>query len=218
VPVLTFVTEMPFGIMTDRRPHIRQVRSYQCETSFFGICAGKWVTVSRFLSCVACLVLGLTLVATTATPAQAAKGPVKTYRERVVGTIISTSQNVTSTAGRINGTPIARGTTSGMQSAGTTPPPCSVGSSPASGTSTLVAYDGDNLYSSFTGSVCESQSTSNSGTYTLTGTFTIDGGTGKFAGATGSGTTDSTLTLHATPQGSQGPFVSHSLGTITLAH
>ncbi len=52
----------------------------------------------------------------------------------------------------------------------------------------------------------------------LTGTFTINGGTGKFAGATGGGTTDSTLTLHATPLGSHGPFVPHRLGTITPVH
>ena len=174
--------------------------------------------MKRVLSCLGCTIVGLLVLGAAAIPAQAAKGPVKTYRERVVGTIVSTSQNVTSSAGRINGTPIAQGTTSGMQAAGSTPPLCTVGNSPASGTSTLVASNGDNLYTSFTGTVCQSESTSNSGTYMLTGTFTIDGGTGKFAGATGGGTTDSTLTLHATPQGSQGPFVSHSLGTITLAH
>ena len=174
--------------------------------------------MKRVVICLGSIVFGLVLLGATAMPAEAAKGPVTaTYRERVVGTIVSTSQNFTSSAGRMNGSPIHRGTTSGLQSAASTPPPCTAGSSQASGTTTIVAANGDNLYTSFTARVCESQSTSNSGTYTLTGTFTITGGTGKFAGATGGGTTNSTLTLYATPQGSQGPFVSHSLGTITLA-
>jgi hypothetical protein len=174
--------------------------------------------MKRVLICLCCLLVGLIFLEATAGPAQAAKksDATHTYRERVIGTIVSTTQNVTSSSGRINGSAITRGTTSGMQAAGSTPPLCTVGSSLASGTSTLVAYNGDNLYTSFTGTVCESQSTSNSATYVLTGTYTINGGTGRFTGATGSGTTDSTLTLHPTPQGSQGPFVSHSLGTITL--
>jgi len=163
-------------------------------------------------------VVTLALLEATTVPAMAAKGPVRTYRERVVGTIVSTSQNFTSASGRMNGSPIARGTTSGMQAAGATPPLCTAGSSPASGTSTVVAPNGDNLYTSFSGTVCESQVSSNSGTYQLTATFTINGGTGRFTGATGGGATESTLTLFATPQGSQGPFVFHSLGTITLAY
>lgn len=174
--------------------------------------------MKRVLVCLGSVVLGLVLLGATAMPADAARGPVTvTYRERVVGTIVSTSEDVTNSAGRINGSPIRRGTTSGLQSAAGSPPPCTAGSGQASGTSTVVAANGNNLYTSFTGRVCESQSTSDSATYTSTGSFTVNGGTGKFAGATGSGTTDSTLTLYATPQGSQGPFISHSLGTITLA-
>src|ERR1700733_13244017 len=117
------------------------------------ICAGKWVKMKRILICLCCLIVGLTVLEATAGPAQAAKksGATHTYRERVVGTIVSMEQNLTSSSGRINGSPISRGTTSGMQAAGATPPLCTVGSSPASGTSTLVAHNGDNLYTSFTG-------------------------------------------------------------------
>jgi hypothetical protein len=179
-------------------------------------CAGKWVIVKRIAVCVGCLVLGLLAFGTTA--AHAARGPVtRSYRERSVGVIVSTSQNFTSTSGRVSGTPISRGTGSGTQAAGAAPPVCAIGSTSVSGSTTTVAANGDILDSSFSGSVCESVVTPTSGTYVVTATFTITGGTGRFAGATGGGTLSSTAVLHETPFGSQGPVLSHSLGTITLA-
>ena len=98
-----------------------------------------------------------------------------------MGTIVSTSQNVTSSAGRINGTPIARGTTSGMQASGIDAPTMHQW-----GTA-LHRERVPSLLPTGTTSIRHSpapyrESTSNSGTYMLTGTFTIDGGTGRLAG------------------------------------
>ena len=173
--------------------------------------------MKRIAICVGCLVLGSMLFGATA--AHAARGPVtKAYRERSVGVIISTAQNLTSTSGRVNGTPISHGTASGTQAAAANPPSCTFGSTSVSGSTITVASSGDILDSSFSGSVCESAATPTSGTYVVTATFTITGGTGRFAGATGGGALNSTAVLHAVPFGSQGPVLSHSQGTITLVH
>ena len=49
------------------------------------------------------------------------------------------------------------------------------------------------------------------------GTFTITGGTGPFANATGSGRLYSIITLYPAGNGTQGPFISLALGAIRLA-
>jgi hypothetical protein len=59
---------------------------------------------------------------------------------------------------------------------------------PASGPATLTAANGDTLTMQVTGTVCEVGATSANVPHTFTGTYTITGGTGRFAGATGSGT------------------------------
>lgn len=59
---------------------------------------------------------------------------------------------------------------------------------PASGTSTLTAANGDTLTLSNTGTVCEVGATGANVPHTFKGNFTITGGTGRFAGAGGSGT------------------------------
>jgi hypothetical protein len=79
-----------------------------------------------------------------------------------------------------------------------------------------VANNGDNLYDTFSGTVCVSSSTPSSTSYMVTATFTITGGTGRFLGATGGGSLSAVATLFQTPQGSQGPFTSHSNGSIQL--
>ena len=59
---------------------------------------------------------------------------------------------------------------------------------PATGSSTLTAANGATLTFSQTGTVCEVGKSSPNVAHTFTGTYTITGGTGRFAGATGSGT------------------------------
>ena len=54
---------------------------------------------------------------------------------------------------------------------------------PASGTGTITAANGDQLFQTDSGTVCES----GNGTHTFTGTYTNTGGTGRFAHATGGG-------------------------------
>jgi hypothetical protein len=60
---------------------------------------------------------------------------------------------------------------------------------PADGPSTLTAANGTNqLYFNNSGTVCEVGATGTYVPHTFSGTYTITGGTGKFAGATGQGT------------------------------
>ncbi|HUZ16539.1 MAG TPA: hypothetical protein VMU72_10260 [Gaiellaceae bacterium] len=59
---------------------------------------------------------------------------------------------------------------------------------PATGTGTITAANGDKLYQSETGTVCEVGASTPTASHTFTGTYTNTGGTGRFAGATGGGT------------------------------
>ena len=60
---------------------------------------------------------------------------------------------------------------------------------PASGTQGMISgANGDTLYQSETGTVCEVGASSLTAPHTFSGTFTITGGTGRFAAASGSGT------------------------------
>lgn len=138
------------------------------------------------------------------------------------GVIVSTTANFVMTSARVHGTLVAHGTATGSQTTQTgqpTAPPCSVGTAPVSGTTITVANDnGDNLYDSYTGTVCITSSTPNSASYIEKATETFTGGTGRFANATGSGTLTAVGTLFSSPQGSQGPFSAHATGTIQLSH
>jgi hypothetical protein len=179
-------------------------------------CAGEWVAMKR-----TCFGICLSALALCVLPESAAAAPsggkVKAYVEESRGVIISTSPNFVTSSSRIHGTLIAHGTSSGTQMAASTPPPCSTGTTSISGSTTAVAdKTGDNLYNTYTGTVCVSSSTASSTTYLVTATSTYTGGTGRFAGATGGGTFTATATLYATPQGSQGPFISRGRGTIDL--
>jgi hypothetical protein len=194
-----------------------QGRMDQCEAPRWAS-VGKWVTVRRV--CLG-IILGVLTASIGAGAASATPRPgrAEPYREVTRSVIVSTAQNMTTSSGQVTGTPIVHGTGSGSQAAGTTPPLCGSGpGSPTSGTTTTVAKNGNIIFTAFTGTVCQSGSTPTSGTYLLTGTFTITGGTGRFADATGGGTLTSKITLHPTPQGSQGPAVSHARGTIDLMH
>ncbi len=167
------------------------------------------------LSAVALTVFASPSMATGASPRT------KTFVEDSKGVVVSTTPNLVTTSARVHGTLIAHGTATGSQTTQTNQPaapPCSVGTSPVSGTTITVGNaKGDNLYDSYTGSVCMTSSTSNSASYIETATETFTGGTGKFANATGSGTLIAVATLFASPQGSQGPFTAHATGTIQLS-
>ena len=58
----------------------------------------------------------------------------------------------------------------------------------ATGTGTITAANGDTLFQSESGVVCEVGATGANAPHTFTGTYTNTGGTGRFAGATGGGT------------------------------
>lgn len=59
---------------------------------------------------------------------------------------------------------------------------------PATGTATITAANGDALYQTESGTVCEVGATGPNVAHTFSGTYQNTGGTGRFAGAGGSGT------------------------------
>jgi hypothetical protein len=170
----------------------------------------------RACFCICLSIFGLSVVSASAA-ASTIHGT--RYSEVTRGVVLSTVEDVTSTTGTVTGTLIAHGTSSGSQMASAAVPSCSLGlGGPISGSTITVANRGANLYTSFTGTVCESTSTSTAATYEVKAAFTITGGTGRFSNATGGGTFKSKATLRATPQGSQGPVTTRSRGVIFLEH
>ena len=161
-------------------------------------------------------VLGLTFFQGTAS-ATPAGWKVAPYVEIGSGTITSTVQDVTTSVGKVFGTPVVRGTTSGSQVAASPPPPCGPNAgSPVTGSVTTTASNGSQLTFSLSGTVCESATTSSYNRYLVTSTVTVTGGTGEFANATGGGKQYSVVTLYPTADGTQGPFTSFLFGIIRL--
>jgi hypothetical protein len=179
--------------------------------------AGKWVAVRRTCILTVVAVLGLTFFEGTAS-ATPNRWKVSPYVEIGSGTITSTVQDMTTSVGKVFGTPIVRGTTSGSEVAASPPPPCgpNVGS-PVTGSVVTTASNGSQLNLSLSGTVCEAATTSSYTRYLVTSTVTVKGGTGEFANATGGGKQYSVVTLYPTGDGTQGPFVSFLYGTIRLA-
>ena len=119
----------------------------------------------------------------------------------------------TTFAGTVQASHLGRGTFSGIEFTPLFPPLCSSGSgTPTSGSNALKAANGDVLQTEFSGTVCQSAPFTDA--FNLTATYTITGGTGRFAEATGAGTTIS----HAEfgPGFSAGPDTITSSGTIVL--
>jgi hypothetical protein len=165
----------------------------------------------------AVVVLGA-LSAFTGIAVASASGATPPFSAHGSGTAVSVVQNQTTQTGTVMGTLIGRGSFSGSEAAANAPPPCGSGpGAPATGSNTTTAANGDLLYTTNAGTLCVSASNSTSTTYQLTARFTITGGTGRFAGASGGGTTSATATLSATAQGSHGPVVYMQRGTIDLA-
>jgi hypothetical protein len=184
------------------------------------LCLGlrrKVVAVRRACLLAVVAVLGLTFFAGTAS-ATPRGWKVEPYVEIGKGTITSTVQDVTTSVGKVFGTPIVRGTTSGSQVAVSPPPPCGPDAgSQVTGSVTTTAPNGSQLTFSLSGTVCESASTSSYTRYLVKSTVTVTGGTGEFANATGGGKQYSVVTLYPTADGTQGPFNSFLYGIIRLA-
>ena len=118
-----------------------------------------------------------------------------------------------SLSGTVHGLHIGAGSFSGNVFTGSYPPPCDEGGIGNGGSTQLTAANGDILYTEFSQSVCQSGSTQ---TYEGTGTYTIDGGTGRFENATGSGTETAEAVF---PDGSpfgEGTWKFAENGTISL--
>ena len=163
------------------------------------------------------VVLGLTLFEGAAS-ATSTRLKVEPYVEIGSGTITSTAQDVTTSAGNVFGTPIVRGTTDGSEVAASPPTPCGTSAGvPVTGSVTTTASNGSQLTFSLRGTVCESATTSSYTQYHVTSTVTVTGGTGEFANATGGGEQYSVVTLYPSAGGTQGPFSSFLYGTIRLA-
>ena len=162
-------------------------------------------------------VLGLTFFEGTAS-ATATGWKVVPYVEIGSGTITSTAQDVTTSVGKVFGTPIFQGTTSGSQEAASPPPPCALGAgSPVTGSVTTTASNGSQLTFSLNGTVCVSATTSSYTRYLVNATVTITGGSGEFAGATGGGKQYSvviSIRLHPAPRGLSPHFSTAPFGSL----
>ena len=179
--------------------------------------AGKWVAVRRTCILIVATLLALAFFGGTAS-ATPAHWRVVPYVEIGSGTITSTVQDVTTSVGKVFGTPVVRGTTSGSEIAASAPPPCGPNAgSPVTGSVTTTASNGSQLSFSLSGTVCESATAASYTSYVVTSTVTITSGTGEFADATGGGKQYSVVTLYPTGDGTQGPFISFLYGTIRLA-
>jgi hypothetical protein len=179
--------------------------------------ARKWVAVRRTCILIVVAVLGLAFFEGTASATPIGR-KVAPYVEIGRGTITSTVQDVTTSVGKVFGTPVVRGTTSGSEVAASPPPRCGPNAgSPVTGSVTTTASNGSQLSFSLSGTVCESAMTSSYTRYLVTSTVKVTGGTGEFANATGGGKQYSVVTLYPTADGTQGPFTSFLYGIIRFA-
>lgn len=119
----------------------------------------------------------------------------------------------TTLKGTVQGSDLGHGTFSGTELTGSPPPRCGSGrDTPTTGFLDLTAADGDVLHTKFSDTVC--QTSPPKLVFDVTGSYTITGGTGKFANATGAGA----MTAHAEfgPTFRPGPCTFSYRGTIAL--
>ncbi len=93
------------------------------------------------------------------------------------------------------------------------PPPCQFGTVGDSVSLDLTAANGDNLLVDINQNICQSGTNQ---TYTATGTYTIEGGTGRFANATGSGTSSTQAVFPGSSPSGSGSFTFTLDGTVSL--
>jgi hypothetical protein len=206
-----------FGHAADRRGQRTTDKGVRSKRDLVWTFAGKRVAVRRAGILAVVAIFGLTFFGGAASAAP--RGwRVEPYVEIGRGTITSTVQDVTTSVGKVFGTPIFRGTTSGSQEAASPPPPCGPdGGSQVTGSVTTTASNSSQLTFSLSGTVCESATTSSYTRYLVRSTVTVTGGTGEFTNATGGGKQFSVVTLYPTGDGTQGPFNSFLHGIIRLA-
>ena len=134
------------------------------------------------------------------------------FRVSGSGTIVENLQFGTLSATNI-GTHMGTGTASGSSFVAGFPPACGSGTTPTSSSLDLTAANGDILFTETTSQVCQSGAPAS---FVSTGTYTITGGTGRFADATGSGKASSTSVFPGNPTFATGTFTFTDSGTISL--
>jgi hypothetical protein len=95
----------------------------------------------------------------------------------------------------------------------TFPPPCEFGTEPDSISLDLTAANGDTVFMNIAQNICQAGA---SQIYDATGTYTVAGGTGRFANATGSGTTSTRASFPGSSPSGSGSFAITADGTISL--
>lgn len=129
----------------------------------------------------------------------------------------SGSLNQSGTFGSLSGSARAlhmgNGSVSGSVVTLSFPPPCDQGTLNNFISLTLTAANGDNVYENVDDFICQSGPTQ---TYESTGTYTITGGTGRFANATGSGAYSSQVVFPGPSPFGTGSFTFNQKGTISL--
>jgi hypothetical protein len=158
----------------------------------FGLLAGLWLQ--------------------TGSAAADAHGTNLPFRASGSGTIFESGPS-----GSVNGTSTGLHVGAGQFSGGSFtfsfPPPCGFGTEQGDLSLNLTAANGDEVFLTIVQNLCQSGT---SQTYDGTGTYSVDGGTGRFANATGGGTSSSQASFPGSSPFGNGSFTFTENGTISL--
>ena len=134
------------------------------------------------------------------------------FRASGSGTIFESGQSG-SLIGSSRGLHLGTGSFSGASFTFSFPPPCGFGTEQGDITLDLGAANGDELYLTIVQGLCQAGATQ---TYDGTGTYTIDGGTGRFVNATGRGTSSTQAVFPDSSPFGAGTFTYTERGTLSL--